>query len=211
MAGNHGKPETAGAQKNGQQKKRGRKGEAKGKKNPKKQGRASLEEPESKERATRTATGKVRRTKTRPGGRPARPGQEEEARAHTAEELGMVSSNPKGKVLVPTRNNPGAPAEGCVARQTVRKTSCVTDRLHTRQTTAAHATQDRPGGTRQGQPHSGAPNRYDVELAVGPSRGRGQRQAPLRRPKLEHVCTGVVRKMNRKIWWINTTKYPLLL
>ena len=29
----------------------------------------------------------------------------------------------------------------------------------------------------------------------------------LRRPKQVHFCTGVVRKMNKKIWWVNSTKY----
>ena len=33
------------------------------------------------------------------------------------------------------------------------------------------------GGTRQGQPHRGAPNRYDAERAQRPCLGRGQRQA----------------------------------
>ena len=31
----------------------------------------------------------------------------------------------------------------------------------------------------------------------------------LRLPKQVHFCTGVVRKMNRKIWWVTSTKYPL--
>ena len=33
------------------------------------------------------------------------------------------------------------------------------------------------GGTRQGQPHRGAPNEYDAERAPRPCLGRGQRQA----------------------------------
>ena len=33
----------------------------------------------------------------------------------------------------------------------------------------------------------------------------------LRRPKQVHICTGVVRNINRKIWWVNSTKYPLFL
>ena len=26
-----------------------------------------------------------------------------------------------------------------------------------------------------------------------------------------HFCTGVVRKMNRKIWWVNATNYPFFV
>ena len=33
----------------------------------------------------------------------------------------------------------------------------------------------------------------------------------LGRPKQVHFCTGVVGKMNRKIWWVTSTKYPLFL
>ena len=44
-----------------------------------------------------TVTGKVRRTKTRPGGWPARPGQEEHAHTH-ARDPGVVSSDLKGGV-----------------------------------------------------------------------------------------------------------------
>ena len=55
----------------------------------------------------------------------------------------MASSDPKGAVSASTRNSPGAPAESPVERRTVQETGRVSDRVHTHQTTAAHAAQDR--------------------------------------------------------------------
>ena len=73
-----------------------------------------------------------------------------------------------------TRNSPGAPAESPAARWRVRETGRVSDRVRTRQTTAAHAAQDQcrrdPPGT--------TPSR-------GPERvRRGARPAPLPRQGL---------------------------
>ena len=47
-----------------------------------KQGKPSPEGAEQTKKATRAATGKVKRTKTRPGGRPALPGQDTPTQAH---------------------------------------------------------------------------------------------------------------------------------
>ena len=89
----------------------------------------------------------------------------------------MASSDLKGAVSASTGNSPGAPAESPVERRTVRETGCVSDRVHTR--TPPQRTQPKTdaGGTRQGQPHRGAPNGYDAERAQRPSLGGGQSQA----------------------------------
>ena len=83
----------------------------------------------------------------------------------------MASSDPKGAVSASTQNSPGAPAESPVKRRTVRETRRVSDRVHARQTTAAHAAQ---GGSRRDPPGT-TPSR-------GPERvRRGARPAPLPR------------------------------
>ena len=81
----------------------------------------------------------------------------------------MASSDPKGAVSASTRNSPGPPAESPVARKTVQKTGRVSDRVHTRQTTAAHAAQD---GSRRDPP--------GTTSSWGPGQvQRGGRPAPL--------------------------------
>ena len=104
----------------------------------------------------KTPRGRVRRTKTGRGGLPARPGQEEHACAHT-----RGTQN--------TRNSPGAPAESPVKTRRVRETRRVSARVHTRQTTAAHA----PKGRSQRDPPETAPSR-DPERVQ-----RGSRPVPL--------------------------------
>ena len=78
-AGKHKKPETAGAKATGE---RGKTRKAKKTKKTKTKG-----QPQpgggGTEKMDETARGKVRRTKARPGGRPAPPGQEERAHSHT--------------------------------------------------------------------------------------------------------------------------------
>ena len=119
---------------------------------------------------------KVRRTKLRPGGRRAQPGQEEHAHTH-APEPGVASSDPKGAVTASTQNSPGAPAESPVERRTVRETGRISDRIHTPKQPQRTQPKTEAGGTRQGPPHRGAPNGYDAERAQRPCLGRGQRQA----------------------------------
>ena len=85
----------------------------------------------------------MRRTKTRLGGPPARPGQEEHAQAHTRGTRVWRPPTRNGRVSAFTQNSPGAPPGSPVERQTVRETGHISDRVHTRQTTAAHAAQDR--------------------------------------------------------------------
>ena len=102
-------------------------------------------------RAPRPATGKGEAHRNARG-RPVRPTRPGRARTCThALDLGVESSDPKEKGSASTRNNPGAPAKHPVARRMVRDTIRVSEQVHTRQTSAAHATQDRcrrePSGT----------------------------------------------------------------
>ena len=89
----------------------------------------------------------------------------------------MASSDPQGEMTASTRNSPGAPAESAVERRTVRETRRVSDRVHTRQPPQRMQSKTDAGGTRQGQPHRGAPNGYGAEQTQRPCLGRGQRQA----------------------------------
>ena len=89
----------------------------------------------------------------------------------------MVFSDPQGEVTTSTRNSPGALAESPVERQTVQETGHVSDRVHTRKPPQRTEPETDAGGTRQGQPHRGAPNGYDAEQAQRPFLGGGQRQA----------------------------------
>ena len=70
-----------------------------------------------------------------------------------------------------TRNSPGAPPESPIERRTVRETGRISDRVHTRQTTAAHAAQDRSQRDPPGTTASRGPERVR----------RGARPAPLPR------------------------------
>ena len=103
----------------------------------------------------------MRRTRTRLGGRPARLGQAEHAHAHMRGTRAWRPPNPKGAVSASTRNSPGAPAESPVERWAVRETGRVSDQVHTRQPPQRTEPKTDAGGTRQGQPHRGAPNGYD--------------------------------------------------
>ena len=89
----------------------------------------------------------------------------------------MASSDPQGKVWASTKNSPAAPAESPVERRMVREEGRVSDRVHTRQPPQRTQPKTDAGGTRQGQPHRGAPNGYDAEEAQRPCLGGGQRQA----------------------------------
>ena len=83
----------------------------------------------------------------------------------------MVSSDPKGAMSASTPNSSGAPAESPVERRAVRETGRVSDRVHTRQTTAAHTAQD---GRRRDPP--------GTTPSQGPERVRhGASPAPLSR------------------------------
>ena len=111
-------------------------------------------------------------------GRPARPTRPERTSTRThARDPGVASSDPQGEVSASTRNSLSAPAESPVERRTVRETGRVSDRVHTRKPPQRTQPKTNAGGTRQGQPHRGAPNGYDAERAQRPRLGGGQRQA----------------------------------
>ena len=157
----------------GDKEERGRNKQTQKKKHPKHQQPQPGRVPTKKK--DKRSTGKVRRTKTRPGGRPARPSQGEHTQAHTRGTWGCRPPTQKEEVLASTRNSPGAPAESPVEKRTVPETGSVSDRVHTRQTTAAHAARDQ--------------SRRDP-LGTTPSRGpervrRGTSPAPL-------PCQGLV-------------------
>ena len=103
--------------------------------------------------------GKLRRMRTPPGGRLARPDRKEQAGARTQRNRAWRAPTRKGKVSAVTRNSPGAAAESPVERRTVQETGSVSDRVHIRQTTAAHAAQDQSRRDPPGITHSGAANR----------------------------------------------------
>ena len=89
----------------------------------------------------------------------------------------MASSDPQGEVSASTGNSPGAPAYSPDERRAVQETGRVSDRVNTRQPPQRTQRKTDAGGTRQGQPHRGAPHGYDAERAQSPCPGRGQRQA----------------------------------
>ena len=110
--------------------------------------------------------------------RPARPTRPEQTSTRThARGPGVASSDPQGEVSASTPNSPGAPAESPVEQRTLQETGRVSDRVHTRQPPQRTQLRTDAGGTRQGQPHRGAPNGYDAERAQRPCLGGGQRQA----------------------------------
>ena len=101
-------------------------------------------------------------------GRPARPTQPKRARTGTdARDRGVASSDLKEEVLVSTRNIPGAPAKSPVESRAVRETGRVSDRVHPRQTTTAHAAQDRSRRDPPGITPSRGPER--VRCGAGPA------------------------------------------
>ena len=100
----------------------------------------------------------------------------------------MASSDLKEEVLASTRNSLGAPTESPVQGRTVRGTGRVSDRVHTRQTTAAHAAQhrsrrDSPGTTPSWDPERVRHGASPVPLPCqGPA--AGTMSPVLSRPRL---------------------------
>ena len=126
-------------------------------------GNPSPEGAEQTKNAARPAIGKGEAHHNAPA-RPARPTRPSRARTRThTRDPGVASSDPKGAVSASTRNCPGAAAESPVKKRTVQETRRVSDRVHTRQPPQRTQPKTHAGGTRQGQPHRGAPNGYDAE------------------------------------------------
>ena len=122
----------------------------------------------------------MRRTKTRPGDRPARPGQEEHAHTHAQDRawrpLTRKESRRRPHETAPV-HQPSPPSKD---ERYGKPDASVTGSTHAE---PPQRTQPRTkaGATRHGQPHRGAPNGYDAERAQRPCLGRGQRQAQLAR------------------------------
>ena len=124
---------------------------------------------------------KAKAAKGKGGARPRRAS----TRTH-ARDPGVASSHLKGAVSASTRNSPGALAESPVEQRTVRETGRVSDRVHTRQPPQRTQPKTNAGGTRQGQPHRGAPDevRRGASPAPPPRRGpaAGTKSPVLGRP-----------------------------
>ena len=119
----------------------------------------------------------VRRTKTRPGGRPAQPGEAGHAHAHTRGTRLWRPPTRKGRCRRPQETAPvHQPSPPSHYGRYEKPDASVTGSTHAK---PPQRTQPKTeaGGTRQGQPHRGAANGYDAERAQRPCLGRGQRQA----------------------------------
>ena len=124
----------------------------------------------------KATTGKVRRTRTRPGGPPALPGQGKRAHTHT-------HTGPGRDVLLPGRSRrpnktapvhrPSPPSKD---GRYGKPDASVTGSAHPNPPQRKHPRTD-TGGTRQRQPHCRVPNGYDAQRAHCPCLGRGQWQA----------------------------------
>ena len=93
----------------------------------------------------------------------------------------MAFSIPKEEVSASTPDSPGAPAESLVERQTARETGRVNDQVHTSQTTATQAAQDRRRRDPQGTMPSHGPQRVQRGASAAPQRGQasGRHQEPV--------------------------------
>ena len=113
--------------------------------------------PARRGRAKQKDRGKGEAHQNAPGrpARPTGPGRTS-TRTHTRDP-GVASSDQQVEVSASTRNSPGAPAESPVERRTLRETGRVSDRVHTHQPPQRTQPKTDAGGTRQGQPHRGAP------------------------------------------------------
>ena len=101
---------------------------------------------------------KVRRTKTRPGGRPARPGQAGHAHTHTLGSLAWRPPTREGRCRRPHETAPvHRPSPPSQDGRYGKPDASVTGSTHAK---APQRTQPKTeaGGTRQRQPHCGAPN-----------------------------------------------------
>ena len=120
---------------------------------------------------------KVRRTRTRPGGRPARPVQDGRAHAHTHGTLAWHPPTRKGRCRISHETAPvHRPSPPLNDRRYGKPDASVTGSTHAKPRQHTQPKTD-AGGTRQGQPHRGAPNGYDAERAQRPCLGGVQRQA----------------------------------
>ena len=171
----HKTPETAGAR---GERGRGKKGEHKKtkQKNKPKHGQPQPGGGRTKKK-DKTAKGKVRRTKTSPGGRTARPVQNEHRQAHTRGTRAWRPPTRKGRRRRPHETAPmQRPSPPTKDGRYGKPDPLMTGSTHGK---PPQRTQPKTeaGGTRQGQPHHRALSGYDAEQVQRPCIGRGQRQA----------------------------------
>ena len=114
----------------------------------------------------KAAKGKRRRTRTRPGGRPARPGQEAQSTRTNARDPDVASFDPQEGVSASTRNSPGAPISPLWNYGRYGKPGASVIGPHT-PTTAAHAAQDRRRRDQPGITASRVPKR--VQRGASPA------------------------------------------
>ena len=164
-AGKHKKPETAGAREE-KRKNKEKKTEARATQARRRPNKEEGQNGRRKGEAHRNAPG-----------RPARPTRPRRAHTSThARDPGVASSHLTGEVSASTPTSSGAPTESPVERRTVGETGRASDQVHTRQTTAAHAVQDRSPEDPPGTTPSRAPNGYDSDGASRPCLDRGQKE-----------------------------------
>ena len=135
--------------------------------------------PEGAEQRTRTERPqeKVRRTRTRPGGRPARPGQASHAHAHKRGTQAWRPPTRKGRCRRPHEPAPvHLPSPPSKDRRYRKRDASVNRSTHAKPPQRTQPVTD-AGGTLQGQQHRKALNGYDAERAQRPHLGRSQRQA----------------------------------
>ena len=174
---------------------RGCKGKKKTHSNTHKQGNPSPEGAEQTERAPRPATGKGEAHENA-FGRPARPTRPGRARTRThPRDPSVVCSYLKGVVWASTQDSSGAPAGAPVQRWTVRETGHVSDRVHTRQTTAAHAARDQRRRDQPGTTPSPGPKRVRSGASPAPLPWQGPAagtKSPVlgRPPRAPRSCRG---------------------
>ena len=125
----------------------------------------------------KTARGKVRRTKTRPGCWPARPGQEEHAHANTHGTQAWRPPTGEGRCQRPHETAPvHRPISPSTNGRYGKPKASVTGSTHAKPPRCTQRKTD-AAGTRREQPHRGASNRYNAERAQRPCLRRGQQQA----------------------------------
>ena len=119
-------------------------------------------------RKTRQPKERERRTRTRPGGQPARPGQDGRAHTHTHGTRAWRRPTRKGRCRRPHKTAPvHQPSHPSIDGRYEKPDVSVTGSRHAKPPQRAQPKTD-ARETRQGQPHHGAPNGYDAEGAPRP-------------------------------------------
>ena len=163
----------------GREREGGKKGEKTREKKQEKKNTRSADNPSlegsEQRRRTKRPQDKLGRTRMRPRGQPARHSQEEHAHTH-ARDPGIASSTRKGSCRRPHKTAPvHRPSPRSKDGRYRKPDASVIGSTHPKPPQRTQP-ETEAGGTRQGQPHRGAPNGYDAERAQRPCLGRGQRQ-----------------------------------